>query len=317
MGRFQLPAPTRAASLEKNKMLAAAAAVALGVSALAVGTARAVGARLHDEHRIQTRSGTALVKTVRTPDGTPVRVLQQGGVYQSATYLDNRRFEPVFAYYRAFDALFEAEPAFSRLSGHGIRTVLMLGGGGFSYPKHLLTTTGDIQMDVVEVDRAIVEAARRWFFVDELERQLADDETSNGNSLNVVVGEGRAFLQAAPAPDAPASYDVIVNDAFSGAEPVRALATLAAARAVKSRLSLGGMYAMNVVSRAGGADLSFLRDETATLRRAFAHVHVIPCEDATFGGEANYLLIASDAPYEFKGAVPYDDDFLGKVLLEG
>lgn len=300
----------------KGKLLAAGAVVAVAGSALAAGAA-AVNERLRDVHRIRTARGAALVKTVRTADDTPVRVLQQGGVYQSATYLDERRFEPVFAYYRAFDTMFEAEAAFSRVAGHGIRTVLMLGGGGFSYPKHLLTSKSDIQMDVVEVDPAIVDAARRWFFVDELEGQLADDATSNGNSLRVITGEGRAFLQAPSAPDAPACYDVIVNDAFTGAAPVRALATLEAARAVKARLNMGGLYLANVVSRSEGADLSFLRDEVATLSQVFAHVQVIPCSDATFGGEDNYLVIASDGGYEFSEAVPFDADFLGEVLVDG
>lgn len=300
---------------KKGKLLAVGAVAAVAGSVLAA-SASAVNERIHDVHRIRTANGTAVVKTVRTADGL-VRVLQQGGVYQSATYLDERRFEPVFAYYRAFDTMFEAEPSFSQIAGHGIRTVLMLGGGGFSYPKHLLTSKADIQMDVVEIDPAIIDAARRWFFVDELERRLADDTVPNGSSLRVIAGEGRTFLQAPSAPDAPACYDAIINDAFTGSAPVRALATLEAARAVKARLNIGGLYLANVVSRSDGADLSFLRDEAATLLQVFAHVHVVPCPDATFGGEDNYLVIATDGGYEFSDAVPFDSDFLGEVLVDG
>ena len=39
-----------------------------------------------------------------------------------------------------------------------------------------------------------------------------------------------------------------------------------------------------------------------------------PCGDAKFGGEENYLLIASDGDYAFAEAVPFDADFLGTVL---
>lgn len=304
-----------AAAKDKARFLAAGALMAVAGSAIAAW-ASAVNAYARDVHRVRTAHGAAVIKTVRTPGGGHVRVLQQGGVYQSATYLDERRFEPVFAYYRAFDAMLEAEPAFAGLTGHGIRTVLMLGGGGFSYPKHLLTTKTDIQMDVVEVDPAIVRAARRFFFVDELERRLDDGDDASGNSLRVIVGEGRAFLQAPSAPDAPACYDAIVNDAFAGAEPARALATLEAARAVKARLSMGGLYLANVVSRAEGADLAFLRDEVATLSQVFAHVHVIPCSDAMFGAEDNYLVIATDGGYRFAADVPFDGDFLGRVLTD-
>lgn len=301
----------------KGKTLAVGATAAVAGSALIAGAVAAANARLHDVHRIRTAHGQAFIKTIRIANGAPVRVLQQGGVYQSATYLDARRFEPVFAYYRAFDAMFEVESAFAKLTGHGIRTVLMIGGGGFSYPKHLLTSKSDIQMDVVEVDPAIVAAARRWFFVDALERMLADSSTSCGNSLRVITEDGRMFLQAPSAPDAPVCYDAIVNDAFSGAVPVRALATVEAARAVKARLSMGGLYLANVVSRAEGTDLSFLRSEVATLLQVFAHVHVVPCADATFGGEDNYLVIATDGAYDFAEDVPYDADFLGEVLIDG
>ena len=43
--------------------------------------------------------------------------------------------EPVFAYYRAFDDVFEAEDAMRDAYGHGVERMLMLGGGGFAYPK--------------------------------------------------------------------------------------------------------------------------------------------------------------------------------------
>ena len=39
-----------------------------------------------------------------------------------------------------------------------------------------------------------------------------------------------------------------------------------------------------------------------------------PCGDTEFGGEENYLLIASDGDYAFADAVPFDTDFLGTVL---
>lgn len=267
-----------------------------------------------DPHLVRTASGAALVRTVRGPDGSPVRVLRQGGVYQSATYLDERRFEPVFTYIRGFDAMFEAEGAMRAEQGHGVRRVLMLGGGGFSYPKHLLTSRSGARFDVVEPDPAITSAARRWFFVDELEQRLADPACSRGCSLGVFTADGRGFLEAAAL--RAVRYDAIINDAFAGREPVHALASVDAARAVKACLVSGGLYLVNVVSRDHGADLSFLRDEVATLRAVFARVHVLDTSDEQFGGESNYLVIATDAPYRFSEAIPYDDDFPGNVLSD-
>ena len=322
-----------------------AAAVAAGSMALA-GLLGAAAVRVQRKHCLQilrTRDGIARVHVVEAEDGEQVRALSLGGVFQSATYVDDRRFEPVFAYYRAFDALFLAEPAL----GHPVRHVLMLGGGGFAYPKHLLTTRAGIRMDAVELDPGIVRAARRWFFLDELEARLADPARANGCALRVVVGDGRALLERAeghvmppaklPAPSrlgfatdgaggslrplregelAVPRYDAIVNDAFSGREPVRSLATVEAARAARSRLAPGGVYLMNVVSRDGGRDVSFLQDEVATLLRVFSHVHVLPASDAAFGAEDNYLLVATDADTAFPEAIAYDADFPGTPLAD-
>ena len=115
----------------------------------------------------------------------------------------------------------------------------------------------------------------------------------------------------------------MVNDTFAGTEPVRSLATVEAARAAKAALTPGALYAANVVSRAEGADVSFLRAVVATLREAFAHVLVIPCADEDFGGEDNYLVLATDRDLEQDGctslmadAIPYDEDFPTAPLFD-
>ena len=111
-------------------------------------------------------------------------------------------------------------------------------------------------------------------------------------------------------------FDAIVNDTFSGEEPVRALATVEAARAVKGCLTPGGVYVMNVVSRDDGRDLTFLRDEVATLAEVFAHVHVLPVDETVWAGEDNYIVLATDAQTVFDGTIPYDADFLGTPLRD-
>ncbi len=258
---------------------------------------------------VRTASGLAFVYLRRGEDGEPVRVLRQGGVYQSATYLGPRRFEPVFAYHRAFDVLFspEVEGALHDAIGHGARRVLALGGGGCAWPKHALMEHDDLAMDVVEVDPAVVHAARKWFYVAELEERV-------GERLHLVVADGRAFLEERTAEGDVPRYDAMVNDTFLGREPVRALATVEAARAAKACLVPGGVYLANVVSAGAGADLGFLRDEVATLDAVFAHVHVLPATDEELGGEDNYLLVATDSELALPDAIPFDEDFLGTPL---
>ena len=254
------------------------AGVALGAAALG---AAAVAVRAACLQVARTRNGLARVKRVHDEGGDEVRVLVQGGVYQSASYVGERWAEPVFAYYRAFDDVFEAEDAMRDAYGHGINRMLMLGGGGFAYPKFALMSHKVLRMDVIEYDGEITRLARRWFYLDELEHAVGDRR-----------------------------YDVVVSDCFGGAEPVRELATVEALRLVRGSLNPGGIYVANIVSANEGSDVTFLRDCAATALEVFVHAWVVPCGDAKFSGEENYLLIASDGDYAFAEAVPFDTDFL-------
>ena len=73
------------------------AGVALGAAALG---AAAVAVRAACLQVARTRNGLARVKRVHDEGGDEIRVLVQGGVYQSASYVGERWAEPVFAYYR-------------------------------------------------------------------------------------------------------------------------------------------------------------------------------------------------------------------------
>ena len=271
--------------------------VALGATASIAAAVR--GAMLHEPHLLWTMSGPALVYTTRRGLGEPARVLRTGGVYQSATYLGERRMEPVFEYYRAFGRLFELRP--------DARHVLAIGGGGFAFPKLVAARHSGVRMEVVEIDPAVIRAAHRWFFLDDA-IALA---RANGGDLRVICDDGRSFLEGAPGP-----YDAVVLDAFVGEKPVRSLATVEALRLVRRALAPGGLLLMNVVSCDGGADVSFLRSTVATALVAFPNVKVLLATDATHAEEDNYLLVASDAQLYLPDAISYDEGFLGEVLLD-
>lgn len=266
---------------------------------------------LVNPHVVRTQTGRALVYT-RLAKGQPVRVMRLGGVYQSATYLGFQSCEPVFKYIKAFDVVFDAEDAVRKATGHGMERVLALGGGGFSWPKHAILDHDCLHVDVVEIDPAIIQAARRWFYLDMIERYA-------GRRLRVHEGDGRAVLDKrarrleAGEPKAQ-RYDAIVNDTFSGGEPVRELATVEAAQAARTCLNPGGVYATNVVARNG--DTSVLRDTVATLAQVFAHVHVIPVEEDAWASDGNYIVVATDGDTQFPGAVPFDEEFLGEVVRD-
>lgn len=288
--------------------------------------------KINDTYFVKTRDGLARIKTILNDEETPVRVLQIKGAYESATYLDENRYTPVFAYQRAFDHLFEAD-----LPTHNL---LMIGGGGYAWPKHVMacaaeqqleadhkkatlkdlqnsnkeTTSActkapvilcDLTLEVVELDPAITAIARKWFFLD----KLLEDFPVIQNQITCITAEGRSYLN-----ETTNHYGAIINDTFSGKSPVLCLASIEAMQLVKQRLVPGGVYATNVVSEQEGFDISFLRRVVTTLQEVFSYVYLIPCEDADFGLEDNYLVLASDRPYSFTNTMTYDDDFLSSPL---
>lgn len=257
---------------------AVAFAAAGAIAALLAGGAWLLSRRgrltRHGIHvEMGTLAGPALVFDLSDEEGCPVRMLWVDGTLESATYLDGRRDEPVFDYLRAFDAPFEA--------GLGSDRVLVMGGGGCSYPRHLVAGSDDTVVDVVELDPAIVRIARRHFFLDEA-------VAAHPGRIRLHVGDGRAFLEASTD-----TYDAIVNDSFSGRRPAASLATIEAAQLARSHLSPGGCYMANVVSAVEGPGSGLLWAVVSTLEEAFAHVHVLPCGD--LAARDNVVVVATDA----------------------
>ncbi|MBR5259165.1 MAG: fused MFS/spermidine synthase [Eggerthellaceae bacterium] len=234
---------------------------------------------LMEEYFAPTMFGEAEVFTLETDDGVPVRVLYVAGGFQSATYLGERRFEPVFEYYRAIDRAFDA--------GRCVRRVLMIGGGGFSYPKHLLTSGNellrDVRIDVVEIDPAIVDIARSHFFLDEVEK---DHGSAGTGRLGVIVADGREFLRSAE----PAAYDIVVNDSFDGIDPSSELLSAESLVAAKHAMAKGGLYLINTVAETPEEAEPLAR----VIHSAFANTYLLLCPDEEFDGSSNSLLIASD-----------------------
>ena len=85
--------------------------------------------RREGRRTIPTRFGEATVYTMPDEDGSLVRMLNVGGVLQSATYTDERWAVCPFAYLRAFDHLFEAADL-SAPRPLTVGRVLMIGGAG-------------------------------------------------------------------------------------------------------------------------------------------------------------------------------------------
>ena len=223
----------------------------------------------------QALSGPALVFPISDGEGGEIRVLWQGGAYESATYTDSRKNQLVFSYLELYDLLFEAACP--------VRSVLMIGAGGCSYPRYLVAHHPEVSCDALELDQKIAALACSYFFVDEAIRE------SNGR-LQVQVADGIEYIKALSASENK-RYDAILNDCFSGEVPPAAMMTVAWMNQVAQCLTPGGRYLTNVVSAQVGEGAHQLEVLLDAARTVFEQVEVVPLDPEADPGEPDNLML--------------------------
>ena len=236
----------------------------------------------------RTRFGVTLVFDAANEDGTPVRLLNVNGTFQSGCYVpEGLRFELACEYHRVMAGVIEGLVAARGATSARPLRVMVMGGGGYSLPKYLAAYVPEARVDVVEIDPAITELARERFFLDEcLERTGAERD----GRLRLVCGDAWAELRGSEEP-----FDVIVNDAFSGNRPLGPLTSEEGARTVREHLAEGGVYLANVRCACEGRRARALREVEAAFGTEFAHVGYVPEWDDEPGKPSNNVLVATDA----------------------
>lgn len=228
--------------------------------------------------------------SVEEDSGRPVRVMTTGpGARQSSMFLD----EP--------DALALPYTRFYRLAEHfapRMQRMLVLGGGGYSFPKFALARYPAVTVDVVELDPGITALARDMF-------SLRDDPR-----LRIVEQDARVFLNRNTE-----RYDVILCDVFNSdyAVPFH-LTTLETVRLLRTALNPGGVVLVNLLSAQAGPQGRLFQALFATYAEAFPEVRAFAVErpDAPLYWQ-NLILAAFAAP---PAEAPAADPELAAMLAQ-
>lgn len=134
------------------------------------------------------------------------------------------------------------------------RSILLIGLGAASLTKFLYRHCPQAKLTVVEIEPAVVAAARQFF-------KLPDDPLR----LNVVIGDGAEFMM-----QNDRSYDLILVDGFDANARAGALDTLPFYQACRAKLSRTGILAVNLLGRSRGFKASVERIGEAFDGRALA-----------------------------------------------
>jgi spermidine synthase len=160
-----------------------------------------------------------------------------------------------------------------------IRDVLFIGGGGFSGPKQFLEEYPRVNVDVVEIDPYVVEAAYEYFHVPKDEPRL-----------RVYTMDGRAFL------DQAGSYDLVVLDAYSHTYVPFHLMTLEFHQLLRQHLNQGGVLVSNLISSFVGDTSELLWCEVETVAQVYPHVHMFSTFNTSEAVVRNIVMVASSDP---------------------
>ncbi|SFG29671.1 spermidine synthase [Oribacterium sp. WCC10] len=222
-------------------------------------------------------------------DGEHMRFLLVDDAMQSAQFTDpEMEFELPFDYMESFNWIFSLNK--------NIKRTLLIGGGGFAYPKYYLGMYPDKYMDAIEISEPVIDTARRYFGLGELEKKA-------GEHLQIIVGDGNKFLidralsirEAGNALDL--RYDVILNDAYVGHESSSLLKK--SAELVKACLNENGIYAANMVIPLRGPRYAKAKEDMDVFSEVFNYTFLLQCdEEINPYVPQNCIFFASDAPFE-------------------
>jgi spermidine synthase len=187
---------------------------------------------------------------------------------QSAMFTESD--ELVFEYTRFYHLINVLKPNFQKS--------LIIGGAGYSFPKVYLAAYPNASLDVVEIDPALTEIARRRF-------RLQDNE-----HLRIFHEDGRVFLNRAE----PGAYDVVMMDAFGFLFSVPyQLTTVEAVSQIRRVLKDDGVVVFNIGSAIKGDSSLFLQSELATYRTVFPKVYLFKVKPERSDDELQNLIVVA------------------------
>lgn len=160
-----------------------------------------------------------------------------------------------------------------------LNKVLVVGGGGYAYPRFLMKQYQDILVDVVEIDPQITAFARKYFYLSDTKR------------MRIFHEDGRMYLNRSQE-----RYDAIILDAYTSGLPPFQLLTREAAIELYRLLTVDGVLLVNVFSAVEGERGESLKAIYATFRSVFPYAEAFITGDVDKSIQQTVLVIAFKSP---------------------
>ena len=192
--------------------------------------------------------------------------LSKGRFLESVGYKDGVGMP---GYYNYYDLAFHFNPE--------IYKVLMIGGGGYIYPKYYLDKYPGKGMDVVEIDPVMTSLAEKYFGLKPVPQ------------LRIYHQDARAYIDRTSE-----KYGAVLIDAFDSDLTIPfQLTSLEAVERYYGITGAEGMVIVNIVGQIQGEPGRFLRAEYETFKSVFPYVQLYPNRKDELSRLQNVILVAS------------------------
>jgi spermidine synthase len=207
---------------------------------------------------------------IQVYDENGVRTLSFNGSWESTMSLTNP-LTGHFEYTEYFQMPFIWNP--------NIKHVLMAGLGGGSTQRAFQHYYTNVMVDVVELDPAVVDVAKKYFTL---------TETPN---LQIHTNDARQYMRLSTN-----TYDLILMDAYAtgpyGSEIPAPLTTKEFFTIANKRLSTNGILAYNIIGQIRGSRERLIAALYRTMKEIFPQVYMFPVLESQ-----NVVFIATKSPY--------------------
>ncbi|MBQ7262558.1 MAG: fused MFS/spermidine synthase, partial [Synergistaceae bacterium] len=223
---------------------------------------------------IDTRYNHISIVESRMSDGRRVRIMMTDPDGAQSVMCVESPTDLISDYTKFYDLAFHFKP--------DAKKILMLGGGGWCVPRHVLAER-DVSFDVVELDPGMTEAARTYFGV------------PDGPAVQIYHEDARTFLARA-ARDGLGPWDAVFMDVFGSWYSIPFhMATVEAAGRVRDVLAPDGVLVVNVISALYGPRSGVFHGIWSAFSRAFPKMMIFPASapDPRYAQARQNLMIVA------------------------
>ncbi|HAW19588.1 MAG TPA: hypothetical protein DCX14_05335 [Flavobacteriales bacterium] len=204
--------------------------------------------------------------------GRDTRYMSLNGHVNSGMWVDNPIHEQLYPYSDYFRLAMHFQPDFEN--------VLMLGAGGYSFPKLFQSKWPNKQLDVVEIDPLLTSLSREYFAFED------------GSNTEIFHMDARAYLMQSD----ESQYDIIISDVFtSPLEVPFHMCTEEAYTLMESRLKSNGVLILNILGNWEGQHSEFLKSQMQTASHVFDQVLLFEVSDGRKSKMKNNMLLLSNS----------------------